>query len=60
MPCSNVQREELKAIEWRSTIRSRTSGRSTPIPAAAIVRPLAVTMPLTIEEVYGKVLKGKG
>src|SRR6476469_4701573 len=43
----------------RSTIRSRTSGRSTPIRAAAIVRPLAATCRSTIEEVYGKVLKGK-
>jgi len=56
MPCSTSKREELKASSGRSTIRSRTIRRQ--LRSRGCNRtPACGYMPLTIEEVYGKVLK---
>jgi glyoxylase-like metal-dependent hydrolase (beta-lactamase superfamily II) len=54
-----VQREELKAIEWALTYPEPHIRAVNSDPGGCYRTPACGYMPLTIEEVYGKVLKGK-
>jgi glyoxylase-like metal-dependent hydrolase (beta-lactamase superfamily II) len=54
-----VQREELKAIEWALNYPEPHIRAVNSDPGGCNRTPACGYMPLTIEEVYGKVLKGK-
>jgi glyoxylase-like metal-dependent hydrolase (beta-lactamase superfamily II) len=54
-----VQREELKAIEWALNYPEPHIRAINSDPGGCYRTPACGYMPLTIEEVYGKVLKGK-
>jgi glyoxylase-like metal-dependent hydrolase (beta-lactamase superfamily II) len=54
-----VQREELKAIEWALTYPEPHIRAVNSDPGGCNRTPACGYMPLTMEEVYGKVLKGK-
>jgi glyoxylase-like metal-dependent hydrolase (beta-lactamase superfamily II) len=54
-----VQREELKAIEWALNYPNPHIRAINSDPGGCYRTPACGYMPLTIEEVYGKVLKGK-
>jgi glyoxylase-like metal-dependent hydrolase (beta-lactamase superfamily II) len=54
-----VQREELKAIEWALNYPEPHIRAINSDPGSCNRTPACGYMPLTIEEVYGKVLKGK-
>jgi glyoxylase-like metal-dependent hydrolase (beta-lactamase superfamily II) len=54
-----VQREELKAIEWALNYPERHIRAINSDPGGCYRTPACGYMPLTVEEVYGKVLKGK-
>jgi len=54
-----VQREELKAIEWALNYPEPHIRAVNSDPGGCNRTPACGYMPLTVEEVYGKVLKGK-
>ena len=54
-----VQREELKAIEWALNYPEKHIRAINSDPGGCYRTPACGYMPLTMEEVYGKVLKGK-
>ena len=54
-----VQREELKAIEWALNYPEKHIRAINSDPGGCNRTPACGYMPLTMEEVYGKVLKGK-
>ena len=54
-----VQREELKAIEWALNYPEPHIRAVNSDPGGCNRTPVCGYMPLTVEEVYGKVLKGK-
>jgi glyoxylase-like metal-dependent hydrolase (beta-lactamase superfamily II) len=54
-----VQREELKAIEWALNYPDKRIRAINSDPGGCNRTPACGYMPLTMEEVYGKVLKGK-
>src|SRR4051794_33174037 len=54
-----IQREELRGIEWALNYPTPKIGAVNPAPGGCSRPPACGSPPLTVEEIYGKVLKGK-